>query len=1074
MRRAGELVLGSRRLLWRPRSRSAGTPGGSPVGGRDGARSRTRCAGRTQPGEVTTSRPCPKVRWITWAVLLVVVVLGVVLPADRVAAQPDDPPATSQCEMPSSETRDAFDRYMECLRRGGTPPDDTGSDQQCRLPTSDTASETRRYLDCIEARDQESNRGTITVTCKDNGWWFFDSTEEIQIPRNSEPWWVDEVREDEEGCALAEHPPTWRCDDERRRDRNEDQPGLVPDKCWGTYPTSLYKLTWKPTDWDDIGGRMMGFLASFMFAIGKGAISISLWIVEWALTFNLTDYTSFASELAGQYEADLIVPLKLEDVFWFVLVAWACFTALRGKLSMVAGEVAVTLLLASLGAVVMANREDYMCTVSARMDESSGAMLAVAAGEEIPGKIACSADGTYNLSETGVRRVLRPLQQTIHREFVERPYAYLQWGDEPTSTCLEAQNNIVATGFDGGGWASRYMEREGCRDEANFNASPSDTRMLGALLTMIAALVTSVLLGLTALTVVMSKFVVAVLFVLLPFAVAAAILPGAGRRVAWQAAGVTLQMVAAVTLSGAVLALMLGGVSKTLNASQDFGLVERWVAVLAVVAMGYLGRRRALGAAKAFGEAFSDTMTRMSPAAAHWQGHNTGVDLLGIDRGVQKTGRGLKQAAFYTALGLGTAGAVVGQYAIRRAAERRVANRAYRNLERIEHWRRGLHEPTYEIRYRGRRLPPGGPSGGRPTTTRPSGGPRGTPPAGQLPPGGRPITPKGGPSMHPGGGAVGARTPSTPAPKALPAGSPSATPGAPRPGQPTTGPAPAAGSRPGASASSTTRSTGQSGTARPSQTSGRASEQAPHPRAKQNPSQPPKDVPRRDMVREMFGGSQRSEQAPRQEGRQSPSQPPKDIPRRDMVREMFGGDQRSGQASRRTDQRPPGAERGEPMTRREFFGRHDGPDPAGTRQRPDPSTSTGGQRPPSTPPPSTSSHRPAPASPPPSTPPAGRHPQREGRGWESDFEIVVTGRVPGIRPERYSWNPRAENFRLRRRNWLKNRPDQISLGWSRFHPIRNRIRYYEDRARFKKDFDRANRARMNVEDWFGGPPRGWP
>ena len=44
------------------------------------------------------------------------------------------------------------------------------------------------------------------------------------------------------GCKLAEHPPYLACAD---RDLTAyTPPGLLPDGCWGTYPTANYELSW--------------------------------------------------------------------------------------------------------------------------------------------------------------------------------------------------------------------------------------------------------------------------------------------------------------------------------------------------------------------------------------------------------------------------------------------------------------------------------------------------------------------------------------------------------------------------------------------------------------------------------------------------------------------------------------------------------------------------------------------------------------------------------------------------------------------------------------------------------------
>ncbi|MGH9213340.1 MAG: type IV secretion system protein [Acidimicrobiales bacterium] len=696
------------------------------------------------------------------------------------AARPDDAraPGDHDCswevyDLPGGEKR----ARLSCA--DGIEPDDVPEDHQPPLPAGCRVETVRPGLGDQGPYDVTRCDASVPltdntmewITCRDEHDFWFDDERSVQIPRNAPQWWKDEIRfesEDDEGrgCQIAEHVPKQLCSEVALE--TYDSPGLLPDECWGTYPSSNYEVNWDDGGMFDFDNKMQGWTGSFMYNVGKGGIQSALWLVGWAFSFDITEYTSFANHLAGSYQTNIVGPFGLEDIVWYALIAWAGFTALRGRLGMAGGEILVAVVLAGLATVLFTNRGSYMDSVAELMDETSARLLVAAQserclpedrvppGSDTHGRADCREGEVLVTSDpsrpANLRDEIRPLQQRIHEAFIEQPYAYLNWGRVTTDRCLEAQNRIIGVGFNDDGWPQRHMARAGCEEEARYNRDPVGEKMLGAFLTMLAALVVAFFLGLMALTVVISKFLVAVLFAILPFAALGAILPGGARRMAWSWLGTLLQLIVAVVAMSFLLALLMLGVDEVLRSTADLDLVERWFIVLLIVSCVFFARRRMLAGSKSLAENFANTMTRLTPAgASSTTGNWGGVDLQGVDRGVSRTARTAAIAGAYGSIAAGSAVAgglaVAGRTVVVRRAEARVARRNLRNLTEIQHSNRGWEG------YRMTELGGRGGGGGGPSVGVPGGGrsgPVSRPPA-PAAPGGRPAGMPGSFHQTPGG-----------------------------------------------------------------------------------------------------------------------------------------------------------------------------------------------------------------------------------------------------------------------------------------------------------------------------------
>jgi len=233
----------------------------------------------------------------------------------------------------------------------------------------------------------------------------------------------------------------------------------------------------------------------------------------------------------------------------------------------------------------------------------SGAVLSTGTGNPPPDD-ALDADA-----------VLAPLQGQLHKAFVEDPYDHLNWGgSDMPATCVSTRDRILALGPWGNSDAPRTaMEAAGCEAQAEFNEDPDGQRLFGAVLTMTAALVMVVLIGLVSLTIVVAQIVAVVLFAVAPFAALGAVLTGGARKLALGWIAAMIRVILVVVGMSFVLSLLLLTIEALLSAGADADLIERFALVNIVVIAMFAARRRVLHAGA---DLAANIGGRLSPQAA--------------------------------------------------------------------------------------------------------------------------------------------------------------------------------------------------------------------------------------------------------------------------------------------------------------------------------------------------------------------------------------------------------------------------------------------------------------------------
>ncbi|HLT70853.1 MAG TPA: hypothetical protein VKZ72_11835 [Acidimicrobiales bacterium] len=505
------------------------------------------------------------------------------------------------------------------------------------------------------------------------------------LPEDVRDWLRTEIVEHRE-CSLIDATVLERCPDVPV----DDGSVLLPGNCVGVFPTTSYDLTFKRSRWNDMNKLpdLLGYIMIFCFDLATLVVGGAIWLIGFALDWEVAGGVEVAAGIADGINDNLVEELHLNRIAWLVLVAWVAFAVLRGKTAAGVSELALSLVLAMLAGVLVADVTDgdgsYVADAAQAMDDMTADVLLAGASIEAPSLW----DGERpDDEEEGARpdpgddyeSAIRALQRGLHTAFVDAAYDQLNWGGPVGLTtdvndrcrdqgacvpdaCIEAKEHILHIQDPDPDWAARHMERAGCADLAAFNRKATPERAIAATLNLLGSIVVVVLFCLVAVTLLIAKFTLTLIFAATPVAAVAAIFPGAGRRGAWMWVGSLLQVYVVVVGSAGLLALLLIMVDATFGTVMHVNLVQRWVLVLVVLATMFLLRRRLLTGSRVLAGKFADSLTRLSVHNAGYEGGAVGANLTAPED--------LAGRSFAT-----------------RRTERRGARRSLRNLEIMERTR---------------------------------------------------------------------------------------------------------------------------------------------------------------------------------------------------------------------------------------------------------------------------------------------------------------------------------------------------------------------------------------------------
>lgn len=431
--------------------------------------------------------------------------------------------------------------------------------------------------------------------------------------------------------AGADAPGSDDSDHSCTGDAQADDGGLLPDECWGAYPTSNYDVGFKDGNSWAISRKIFGGLTELAFHAGRSVVQLALWLITWAYSWDVENvFGGVGTDLSMNVENSVVDELLIYDKVWFVAVAWAGFVSLRGRVTNAASEMALSFLLAILGATLIGNLDGYRNGALYTLRDLSLVPLVLTDDDTVIGDL---QDDT--LDDAAIRdRLLDGALSQLHEGFVEQPHDVISWGRDLSvpgmEQCADLRDDILGhvgsddhEDRDNGADERDYMRDNGCEQLHRFNEEPTAERLFSAVLYVAAATVLLVLLALTALTVVLTKMFVIGLFALAPLVAPFAVVPGGGRRLVWSWLSALARSGIAVAGVGFVLSLMLMTVDALLGATNEFPLYARFFLIDMLVVTAIVARKRVLAAGQDFTQHLADRVASRpvgNTAVPTWMG----------------------------------------------------------------------------------------------------------------------------------------------------------------------------------------------------------------------------------------------------------------------------------------------------------------------------------------------------------------------------------------------------------------------------------------------------------------------
>jgi hypothetical protein len=342
------------------------------------------------------------------------------------------------------------------------------------------------------------------------------------------------------------------------------------------HPLTAYDIGCDEGSWNAFLRKMWCAAQSLPFAIGKWFIGIGTELLAWALEFRIADtLTPVAALLSRVYDASLIGPIGIRNLAWTVALFVGGWNIMRARLANGVREIALTMLVAIFGSMLLANPEGYL--------EGSVTMA-----QNLSGAVLESVDGAMSNEPSQDADAVRDrLATVLRRSFVAEPYDLINWGESLTGPCADARDEIL----DSGPWGDDDQPREimraaGCEEAADFNHNPSDERAAASITVSIASVMITVLMVAMALAVFAAQITLVALFSGASLVWALALFPGS-RAVLWWWLS---RLVWAILITFASIFLLSWSaitVTAVLDATTELSIVQRCLIAIVIVGVAY-------------------------------------------------------------------------------------------------------------------------------------------------------------------------------------------------------------------------------------------------------------------------------------------------------------------------------------------------------------------------------------------------------------------------------------------------------------------------------------------------------
>ena len=399
---------------------------------------------------------------------------------------------------------------------------------------------------------------------------------------------------------------------------NPDQPGIlapftVTDS--NGVPISHYDIHADMGAWDDIIRKITYWPMSVAFAGARVLVGFAAWLIDWALQFELVRILfTPVNNIAEAFQSLIVDRIGLQGLLLSVAGAYATWLVLFRSRSRGLREGAMSILISAIVATWLASPALLLLgdggtggvTNAARCFTAGVAELALPPGtpDPEPGRGPVDPDDLGPCS--GTERISKPVNETLVDTFIRRPHQLLNYGvvfdGSVDGRCRDAYEQIVRDGP----WGTadehqdndprKIMTSAGCEAYAEFNEDPTIDRLLGAVLTFVAALIIVALF-----VVVVGGYLIAQLWLAFEviravFVLPLAILPGPGRAAMWQWVGGVLRAVLTLFLSLVFLALFMTFVQVLLEQTNGQALIVSFVVIDVAAFAALVFHRRLLNA----------------------------------------------------------------------------------------------------------------------------------------------------------------------------------------------------------------------------------------------------------------------------------------------------------------------------------------------------------------------------------------------------------------------------------------------------------------------------------------------
>jgi hypothetical protein len=341
-----------------------------------------------------------------------------------------------------------------------------------------------------------------------------------------------------------------------------------------------------------IPDTVMYLVAALFHDLGVMITRLGLWLLDLAFSFTVLEAIRNAvAALSRKMQSTFVVGIGLDDFAVFLAVCYCGVQLLRRRTAHSMGELAASMLIAVIGATLVAQPLRTLDTTAMAVRSISVAMMDLASDDPVsycgPPDNCSTEPNTPPLTEQGYE-IPKNMSDRLYQSMIVEPYDIANWGQVLHGSCARTRDEFLRGDIEPvddeapEDAAVRVMWERGCREQVIYNTSMSFGRVGVALLTFVVRVV---LLGFNVTlsgSVMGGQFMLGNVVTVLPLLVVLGTIPGTGRQILLMGVNATGQASAAVIVAGFVL-LVLVMFQTALLGLPGMSLLTRYTMVLVMV-----------------------------------------------------------------------------------------------------------------------------------------------------------------------------------------------------------------------------------------------------------------------------------------------------------------------------------------------------------------------------------------------------------------------------------------------------------------------------------------------------------